>query len=67
MMVVFEIRSTHACFGGMQGFYQHQSTVIGLPMRFAVYQPPQAQQVIFVEHLYLYYQLYKDHYRQCHH
>lgn len=44
MMTAFETRSTHACFGGVQGFYQHQSSVIGLPMRFAVYQPPQAQQ-----------------------
>ena len=34
--------SEHACFGGVQGFYQHQSSVIGLPMRFSVYQPPQA-------------------------
>ncbi|HRH92616.1 MAG TPA: alpha/beta hydrolase-fold protein, partial [Agitococcus sp.] len=42
-MSVFETLSTHACFGGVQGFYQHQSSVIGLPMRFAVYQPPQAQ------------------------
>ncbi len=38
-----EIVSEHACFGGVQGFYQHQSTAIGLPMRFAVYQPPQAK------------------------
>ena len=44
MMTAFETRSTHACFGGVQGFYQHQSNVIGLPMRFAVYQPPQVQQ-----------------------
>ena len=42
-MAAIETRSTHACFGGVQGFYQHQSTVIGLPMRFAVYQPPQAK------------------------
>lgn len=39
-----EIRSQHGCFGGIQGFYQHDSSVIGLPMRFSVYQPPQAQQ-----------------------
>lgn len=38
-----EIISEHACFGGMQGFYRHQSAAIGLPMRFAVYQPPQAK------------------------
>ena len=42
-MAAFDTRSTHACFGGVQGFYQHESAVIGLPMRFAVYQPPQAQ------------------------
>lgn len=36
--------SEHACFGGMQGFYQHDSLTIGLPMRFAVYLPPQAKQ-----------------------
>jgi S-formylglutathione hydrolase len=35
--------SEHASFGGVQGFYQHDSSVIGLPMKFAVYQPPQAK------------------------
>jgi S-formylglutathione hydrolase len=39
-----QILSEHACFGGVQRFYQHQSEVIGLPMRFAVYLPPQARQ-----------------------
>jgi len=39
-----EIRSQHGCFGGTQVFYQHDSSVIGLPMRFSVYQPLQAQQ-----------------------
>jgi S-formylglutathione hydrolase len=34
--------SEHACFGGVQGFYEHDSSVIGLPMRFGVYRPPQA-------------------------
>jgi S-formylglutathione hydrolase len=34
--------SEHACFGGVQGFYQHDSALIGLPMRFGVYTPPQA-------------------------
>ena len=34
----------HACFGGVQGFYQHDSGVIGLPMKFGVYAPPQARQ-----------------------
>lgn len=35
--------SEHACFGGVQGFYRHASAAIGLPMRFSVYQPPQAK------------------------
>ena len=34
--------SEHACFGGTQGFYQHDSAAIGLPMKFGVYVPPQA-------------------------
>ena len=34
----------HACFGGVQGFYEHRSETIGLPMRFGVYRPPAAQQ-----------------------
>ena len=36
--------SEHACFGGTQGFYRHDSDVIGLPMKFGVYVPPQAAQ-----------------------
>ena len=39
---MIETISEHACFGGVQGFYSHASTAIGLPMRFSVYQPPQA-------------------------
>lgn len=35
--------SEHACFGGVQGFFEQQSREIGLPMRAAVYLPPQAQ------------------------
>jgi len=31
------------CFGGVQGFYRHQSLECAGPMRFAVFQPPQAQ------------------------
>ncbi|MDV6346728.1 S-formylglutathione hydrolase [Nitrosomonas sp. Is35] len=42
-MTALETRSLHHCFGGIQGYYQHPSTVIGLPMRFSVYQPPQAK------------------------
>jgi S-formylglutathione hydrolase len=37
-----ETLAEHACFGGVQGFYRHQSRTIGLPMRFGVYRPPQA-------------------------
>jgi S-formylglutathione hydrolase len=41
--MTFTTISEHACFGGVQGFYQHASTVIGLPMRFGVFAPPQAK------------------------
>lgn len=41
-MPMIETLSEHLCFGGVQGFYRHASQVIGLPMRFSVYQPPQA-------------------------
>ena len=41
---MMETLSQHRCFEGTQGFYRHQSSEIGLPMRFSVYQPPQAQQ-----------------------
>ena len=32
----------HASFGGVQGFYRHESAAIGLPMQFAVFRPPDA-------------------------
>jgi len=32
--------SEHACFGGVQRFYQHDSKAIGLPMRFSIFLPP---------------------------
>ena len=35
--------SEHACFGGVQGFYEHDSAVIGLPMKFGVFMPPQTR------------------------
>ena len=38
----FNLLSEHACFDGVQRFYQHDSREIGLPMRFSVYLPPQA-------------------------
>ena len=37
-----ELTSSHACFGGSQRFYRHDSRALGLPMRFAVYLPPNA-------------------------
>lgn len=43
-MTTIEIVSEQACFGGVQGFYRHDSTTCHGPMRFAVYQPPQAAQ-----------------------
>ncbi len=36
--------SEHGCFGGVQGFYRHDSALIGLPMKFGVFVPPQALQ-----------------------
>lgn len=38
-----ELISEHACFGGVQRFYRHASATIGLPMRFSVFLPAQAQ------------------------
>ncbi|WP_354687199.1 S-formylglutathione hydrolase [Cupriavidus necator] len=38
-----ELISQHGCHGGSQRFYRHDSTAIGLPMRFSVFLPPQAQ------------------------
>ena len=35
---------THACHGGRQEVWQHESSVLGCAMRYAVYLPPQAQQ-----------------------
>jgi S-formylglutathione hydrolase len=39
-----QLLSEHACFDGVQRFYQHDSREIGLPMRFSVFLPPQAAQ-----------------------
>jgi S-formylglutathione hydrolase len=36
--------SEQRCFGGIQGFYRHHSEECAGPMRFSVYQPPQAAQ-----------------------
>ena len=40
---MLELISEHACFGGVQRFYSHQSSAIGLPMRFSVFLPAQAR------------------------
>ena len=40
---MLEMLSEHACFGGVQRFYSHQSSEIGLPMRFSVFLPAQAR------------------------
>ena len=40
---MMELISQHGCYGGVQRFYRHESAAIGLPMRFSVFLPPQAQ------------------------
>jgi S-formylglutathione hydrolase len=35
--------SAHASFGGQQGFFEHHSEIIGGPMRFGLYLPPQVE------------------------
>ncbi|MGV3725960.1 S-formylglutathione hydrolase [Hydrogenophaga sp.] len=42
--MALETLSEHRCFGGVQGYYRHASSVIGLPMKFGVFVPPQAVQ-----------------------
>jgi len=37
-----ETVSENRCFGGTQGIYRHDSSVVGLPMQLAVYRPPAA-------------------------
>lgn len=39
-----ELIGEHGCFGGVQGFYRMASSACGGPMKFAVYQPPQARE-----------------------
>jgi S-formylglutathione hydrolase len=41
-MAAFTTRAEHRLFGGVQGFYEHESAACGGPMRFAVYLPPRA-------------------------
>jgi len=42
--MALETLSEHGCFGGVQGFYRMASDACGGPMRFAVFQPPQARE-----------------------
>jgi S-formylglutathione hydrolase len=41
--IPIELISEHRCFGGVQGFYRHESKACRAPMRFSVYRPPQAE------------------------
>jgi S-formylglutathione hydrolase len=41
-MTELTVTSQHACFGGVQRFYRHESRETGGPMKFSVYLPPQA-------------------------
>ena len=43
MIDKLKLLSEHRCFGGVQRFHEHTSNVIGLPMRFSVFLPLQAQ------------------------
>ena len=38
--------SEHSCFGGVQRFHQHDSVEIGLPMRFALFTPPEPRALL---------------------
>ncbi|WP_454688065.1 S-formylglutathione hydrolase [Achromobacter aloeverae] len=42
-MAGLELVSQHRCFGGWQRYFRHDSAEIGLPMRFSVFLPPQAE------------------------
>ena len=41
-----ELLSEHRCFGGTQRFHRHDAAEIGLPMRFALYLPPQPKALL---------------------
>jgi len=47
--MAIETLSAQRCFGGVQGFYRHESKACGGPMQFGVYMPPQPgpRQVLF--------------------
>jgi S-formylglutathione hydrolase len=42
-MTAPRLLSEHACFGGTQRFYRHDSTATGGPMQFGAFLPPQAR------------------------
>ena len=42
-MTALETLGEHRCFGGVQGYYRHESRECGSPMRFSVYRPPAAE------------------------
>lgn len=42
-MSSIQLVSEHACFGGMQQYYKHESRETGGPMKFSAYLPPQAK------------------------
>lgn len=50
MLEKLDLKSEHRCYGGWQRYYEHPSDAIGLPMRFSIYLPPQAQALSAVEH-----------------
>ncbi|MFT7722787.1 MAG: S-formylglutathione hydrolase [Roseateles sp.] len=41
-----ELLSEHRCFGGSQRFHRHASAQLGLPMRFALYLPPEPRALL---------------------
>lgn len=42
-MSAIQLMSEHACYGGVQQFYKHESRETRGPMKFSVYLPPQAK------------------------
>jgi S-formylglutathione hydrolase len=43
-MSALNLVSEHACFGGVQRFYKHESREVRGPMKFSAYLPPQARE-----------------------
>ena len=50
---MLELISEHACFGGVQRFYRHASSAVGLPMKFSVFLPARASDAELPALLYL--------------